>query len=82
MAGRGRCVEGAGVNLFLRDVILDFDWRRLGPGSLDYQLVTWSRDQALRLWSVDTDIQYRYSSAVQCSTVKYSYTVQVRPGRG
>ena len=56
---------------FLRDVILDFDWRRLGPGSLDYQLVTWSRDQALRLWSVDTDIQYRYST-VQYSTVQYS----------
>ena len=54
--------------MFLRDVILDFDWRRLGPGSLDYQLVTWSRDQALRLWSVDTDIQYRYST-VQCSAV-------------
>ena len=81
MAGRGRCVEREGVNLFLRDVILDFDWRRLGPGSLDYQLVTWSRDQALRLWSVDTDIQYRYST-VQYSAVQYSYTVQVRPGRG
>ena len=66
---------------FLRDVILDFDWRRLGPGSLDYQLVTWSRDQALRLWSVDTDIQYRHST-VQYSTVQYSCTVQVRPGRG
>ena len=42
-----------------KDVILDFEWRKCGTGSLDYQMVTWSRDQTLRMWNVDTDAQYR-----------------------
>ena len=39
-----------------KDVILDFDWRKCGS---DYQMVTWARDQTLRMWNIDTDIQYR-----------------------
>lgn len=27
------------------------------PGSKDYQLVTWSRDQTLRIWRVDPQLQ-------------------------
>ena len=44
-----------------RDVILDFEWRRClsGERSGDYQMVTWARDQTLRMWTVDTDVQYR-----------------------
>ena len=44
-----------------RDVILDFEWRRVTSGerSGDYQMVTWARDQTLRMWTVDTDVQYR-----------------------
>ena len=42
-----------------RDVILDFEWRKSGEGALDYQMVTWSKDQSLRLWAPDQETQYR-----------------------
>ncbi|XP_074172113.1 GATOR2 complex protein WDR59 [Rhinolophus sinicus] len=32
-------------------------WRSLVSGSKDYQLVTWSRDQTLRMWRVDSQMQ-------------------------
>uniref|UniRef100_A0A672ZEW0 WD repeat domain 59 n=1 Tax=Sphaeramia orbicularis TaxID=375764 RepID=A0A672ZEW0_9TELE len=32
------------------DVVLEFQWRPQKEGSKDYQLVTWSRDQTLRIW--------------------------------
>eukprot|EP01135_Chromosphaera_perkinsii_P005645 Nk52_evm16s356 gene=Nk52_evmTU16s356 len=39
------------------DNIKEFDWR---IGSDDrYQLVTWSKDQTLRLWSIDEDLKRR-----------------------
>ena len=43
-----------------RDVILDFEWRKYGGGALEYQMVTWCRDQTLRMWNVDTELAYRY----------------------
>ncbi|KAL4630243.1 WD repeat-containing protein 59 isoform X1 [Arapaima gigas] len=39
------------------DVVLEFQWRRQKEGSKDYQLVTWSRDQTLRIWRVDQQLQ-------------------------
>ncbi|KAK6479934.1 GATOR complex protein WDR59 isoform X1 [Huso huso] len=39
------------------DVVLEFQWRRQKEGSKDYQLVTWSRDQTLRIWRVDPQLQ-------------------------
>ncbi|XP_067386241.1 GATOR2 complex protein WDR59 isoform X2 [Emydura macquarii macquarii] len=39
------------------DVVLEFQWRRQKEGSKDYQLVTWSRDQTLRMWRVDSQLQ-------------------------
>uniref|UniRef100_A0A3P8YKN9 RWD domain-containing protein n=1 Tax=Esox lucius TaxID=8010 RepID=A0A3P8YKN9_ESOLU len=39
------------------DVVLEFQWRPQKEGSKDYQLVTWSRDQTLRIWKVDTQLQ-------------------------
>lgn len=36
------------------DVILDFAWR---PNHPDMELVTWSRDQTLRVWNVDETLQ-------------------------
>ena len=46
-----------------RDVILDFEWRKSGPGSLDYQMVTWSKDHSLRMWAPDQETQYRYTTS-------------------
>ncbi|TRY71805.1 hypothetical protein TCAL_05414, partial [Tigriopus californicus] len=39
-----------------KDVILDFDWRRL-EGSDDMEMITWSRDHTLRLWQVPVALQ-------------------------
>ncbi|XP_075796784.1 GATOR2 complex protein WDR59 isoform X1 [Pelodiscus sinensis] len=39
------------------DVVLEFQWRKQKEGSKDSQLVTWSRDQTLRLWRVDAQLQ-------------------------
>ncbi|XP_062996969.1 GATOR2 complex protein WDR59 isoform X2 [Elgaria multicarinata webbii] len=39
------------------DVVLEFQWRKQKEGSKDYQLVTWSRDQTLRMWRVDGQLQ-------------------------
>lgn len=39
------------------DVVLEFGWRRLRQESRDYQLVTWSKDQSLHLWNVDSKHQ-------------------------
>ncbi|KAH9507691.1 GATOR complex protein wdr59 [Bulinus truncatus] len=40
-----------------KDVILEFQWRKQQEGSRDHQLVTWSKDQTLRIWKVDTSMQ-------------------------
>ncbi|XP_027015038.2 GATOR complex protein WDR59 isoform X4 [Tachysurus fulvidraco] len=39
------------------DVVLEFQWRPQKEGSKDCQLVTWSRDQTLRIWRVDSQLQ-------------------------
>ncbi|XP_069595463.1 GATOR2 complex protein WDR59 isoform X3 [Ranitomeya imitator] len=39
------------------DVVLEFQWRKQNEGLKDYQLVTWSRDQTLRMWRVDAQLQ-------------------------
>uniref|UniRef100_A0A8D2JEP8 WD repeat domain 59 n=1 Tax=Varanus komodoensis TaxID=61221 RepID=A0A8D2JEP8_VARKO len=39
------------------DVVLEFQWRKQKEGSKDCQLVTWSRDQTLRMWRVDAQLQ-------------------------
>jgi WD repeat-containing protein 59 len=39
------------------DVVLEFDWKRNRQDDDDYQLVTWSKDQSLRIWRVDTNLQ-------------------------
>ncbi|XP_061731812.1 GATOR2 complex protein WDR59 isoform X2 [Nerophis ophidion] len=39
------------------DVVLEFQWRPQKEGTKDYQLVTWSRDQTLRIWRVDPQLQ-------------------------
>ena len=39
------------------DVVLEFDWKRNRQDDDDYQLVTWSKDQSLRIWRVDTNFQ-------------------------
>lgn len=39
------------------DVVLEFDWRPQHSDNSDYQLVTWSKDQTLRVWRIDTYLQ-------------------------
>ncbi|XP_063294156.1 GATOR2 complex protein WDR59 isoform X2 [Pelobates fuscus] len=39
------------------DVVLEFQWRKQKEGLKDYQLITWSRDQTLRMWRVDAQLQ-------------------------
>ncbi|CAH1389415.1 unnamed protein product [Nezara viridula] len=38
------------------DVVLEFEWRKR-PDSLDYQLITWSKDQTLRIWQIEPFLQ-------------------------
>ncbi|XP_055891458.1 GATOR complex protein WDR59-like isoform X2 [Biomphalaria glabrata] len=40
-----------------KDVVLEFQWRRQQEGVKDHQLITWSKDQTLRIWKVDTSMQ-------------------------
>uniref|UniRef100_A0A3B3RWG4 WD repeat domain 59 n=1 Tax=Paramormyrops kingsleyae TaxID=1676925 RepID=A0A3B3RWG4_9TELE len=49
------------------DVVLEFQWRRQKEGSKDFQLVTWSRDQTLRIWRVDQQLQKLCSNDVMDS---------------
>ncbi|XP_072051931.1 GATOR2 complex protein WDR59-like [Amphiura filiformis] len=39
------------------DDVLEFQWRQLHDGSNDYQLITWCRDQSLRMWRVEPHLQ-------------------------
>ncbi|XP_056008866.1 GATOR complex protein WDR59-like isoform X4 [Ostrea edulis] len=41
------------------DVILEFQWRKQQEGFRDHQLVTWSKDQSLRIWKIDAQLQKR-----------------------
>ncbi|XP_023233650.1 GATOR complex protein WDR59-like isoform X1 [Centruroides sculpturatus] len=39
------------------DVVMEFAWRKKREDSKEYQLVTWSKDQSLRIWTVDLSLQ-------------------------
>lgn len=39
------------------DVVMEFGWRKPSEDSKDFQLVTWSRDHSLRIWTVDQQLQ-------------------------
>lgn len=39
------------------DVVLEFEWRPKQNSSSDHQLVTWSKDQTLRVWKIDLYLQ-------------------------
>uniref|UniRef100_A0A0V0G8I0 Putative conserved wd40 repeat-containing protein n=1 Tax=Triatoma dimidiata TaxID=72491 RepID=A0A0V0G8I0_TRIDM len=38
------------------DVVLEFDWGKRAD-SVDYQLITWSKDQTLRIWQIEPYLQ-------------------------
>lgn len=38
------------------DVVLEFEWRKR-QDSQDYQLITWSKDQTLRIWQIEPFLQ-------------------------
>nr|KAG5712261.1 hypothetical protein BaRGS_014611 [Batillaria attramentaria] len=40
-----------------KDVVLEFQWRKQPEGVRDQQLVTWSRDQSLRIWRIEPNLQ-------------------------
>lgn len=58
------------------DVVLEFRWRPQKEGSKDYQLVTWSRDQTLRIWRVDPQLQKLCVSDVEDLMEGMSLTVE------
>uniref|UniRef100_A0A1B6EDS3 RWD domain-containing protein n=1 Tax=Clastoptera arizonana TaxID=38151 RepID=A0A1B6EDS3_9HEMI len=39
------------------DVILEFEWRKHKEETSDFQLITWSKDQTLRIWQIDPFLQ-------------------------
>ncbi|XP_053694110.1 GATOR complex protein Wdr59 isoform X1 [Sabethes cyaneus] len=39
------------------DVVLDFAWRRNSLVHSDPELITWSRDQTLRVWRIDEEVR-------------------------
>ncbi|KAJ9579708.1 hypothetical protein L9F63_004634, partial [Diploptera punctata] len=39
------------------DVVLEFQWRKHKEDSLDYELITWSKDQSLRIWRIEPFLQ-------------------------
>uniref|UniRef100_A0A671UQW4 WD repeat domain 59 n=1 Tax=Sparus aurata TaxID=8175 RepID=A0A671UQW4_SPAAU len=59
------------------DVVLEFQWRPQKEGSKDYQLVTWSRDQTLRIWRVDPQLQKLCVSDVEELMDGMSLTVEM-----
>ncbi|XP_022914138.1 GATOR2 complex protein WDR59 isoform X2 [Onthophagus taurus] len=51
--------RGSPVHTFVghRDVVLDFDWRKRLPNDVDFELITWSKDQTLLIWKIDPFVQ-------------------------
>ncbi|XP_055599327.1 GATOR complex protein Wdr59-like [Uranotaenia lowii] len=39
------------------DVVLDFAWRRRSLVGTDPELITWSRDQTIRIWKIDEEVR-------------------------
>ncbi|KAF6215398.1 hypothetical protein GE061_010150 [Apolygus lucorum] len=50
--------QTAPVHTFVghNDIVLEFEWRKR-PESMDYQLITWSKDQTLRIWQIEPFLQ-------------------------
>lgn len=45
------------------DVVLDFAWRpKRNNSSPDMELITWSRDQSVRVWKIDEALQKQCES--------------------
>lgn len=51
--------KAAPVHTFVghRDVVLEFEWRKQRPGDVNFQLVTWSKDQTLLVWKIEPYLQ-------------------------
>ncbi|KAJ1524264.1 hypothetical protein ONE63_010778 [Megalurothrips usitatus] len=51
--------QAAPVHTFVghTDVVLEFEWRRVNHDSSDFELITWSRDQSLRIWRIEPFLQ-------------------------
>ncbi|XP_034236039.1 GATOR complex protein WDR59 isoform X2 [Thrips palmi] len=51
--------QAAPVHTFVghTDVVLEFEWRRVNQDSSDFELITWSRDQSLRIWRIEPFLQ-------------------------
>ncbi|XP_069692365.1 GATOR2 complex protein WDR59 isoform X2 [Periplaneta americana] len=39
------------------DVVLEFEWRKHKEDTSDYELITWSKDQSLRIWRIEPFLQ-------------------------
>ncbi|XP_021927704.1 GATOR complex protein WDR59-like isoform X3 [Zootermopsis nevadensis] len=39
------------------DVVLEFEWRKRKEDTSDYELITWSKDQTLRIWRIEPFLQ-------------------------
>lgn len=39
------------------DVVLEFEWRKNRTELSDYQLITWAKDQSLRIWRIEPFLQ-------------------------
>lgn len=68
------------------DVVLDFAWRpKRNNSSPDMELITWSRDQSVRVWKIDEALQKQCESPLPeddsksiqfiCSTTKYFFFI-------
>ncbi|XP_054165460.1 GATOR complex protein WDR59-like isoform X2 [Oppia nitens] len=42
------------------DVVLDFGWHNKNNGN-EYELITWSKDNSLRIWKVDSELMARHN---------------------
>ncbi|XP_070626423.1 GATOR2 complex protein WDR59 isoform X6 [Bos indicus] len=61
------------------DVVLEFQWRKQKEGSKDYQLVTWSRDQTLRMWRVDSQMQRLCANDILDSVDEFIESIALLP---
>jgi len=50
------------------DVVKEFVWRRGGPDSSDFQLITWSKDKTLRFWPVDAEVMQKVGTTLSTRT--------------
>ncbi|KAL5022221.1 hypothetical protein ScPMuIL_001376 [Solemya velum] len=62
------------------DVVLEFQWRRRPPGHGDHHLVTWSKDQSLRIWKIDSNLQKLCGDNILDSSLEMDSTVTFEIG--